>query len=201
MSVDKPCLNRRRALALLMALVALAWMPRFSFAASGLRPLVDVDRSMILGTITIRAFIDVPVDARVGWAVLTDYDRLAQFVPDMHESRLVSKPGQPHRVLQRGEKSWLMLDAPFEILMQMDETPPSRIAFHQISGTLRDMNGEWRLVPLKSGVRIAYYARMEPGLLSPRAPGDSVLIRADIERMLEAIGSEMLRRQDVQLRR
>ncbi len=193
-------MNRRLALALLTALVAFSWVPRSCVADPGLRALVDVDRSMILGTITVRAFIDVPVEPRVAWAVLTDYDRLAQFVPDMHESRLVSKPGQPHRVLQRGEKSWLILDAPFEVLMQMDEAPPSRIAFHQLSGTLRDMHGEWRLLPLKSGLRLTYYARMEPGLLSPRAPGDSMLIRADIERMLGAIGREMVRRQTAQPR-
>jgi len=193
-------MNRRRALAHLTALASLAWIPGSAFAEPGLRALVDVDRSMILGTITVRAFVDVPVEPRAAWAVLTDYDRLAEFVPDMHESRLVSKPGQPHRVLQRGEKSWLILDAPFEVLMQMDEAPPSRIAFHQLAGTLKDMRGEWRLLPLKSGVRINYYARMEPGLLSPRAPGDSVLIQADIERMLEAIGREILRRQAVRPR-
>ncbi|HYP68808.1 MAG TPA: SRPBCC family protein [Thiobacillaceae bacterium] len=193
-------MNRRRALAHLTVLAALAWVPRHAPADPGLRPLVDVDRSMVLGTITVRAFIDVPVDARAAWEVLTDYDRLAQFVPDMRESRLVSKPGQPHRVFQRGEKSWLILDAPFEVLMQMDETPPSHIVFHQLSGTLRDMYGEWRLLPLRGGVRITYYARMEPGLLSPRAPGDTVLIRADIERMLVAIGNEMLRRQAVRPR-
>ena len=194
-------MNRRHALAYLTALTSLAWIPRSALAEPDLRAIVDVDRSMILGTITVRAFIDVPVDVRSAWAVLTDYDRLAGFVPDMHESRVVSKPGQPHRVFQRGEKSWLILDAPFEVLMQMDETPPSRIAFHQLAGTLKDMHGEWRLLPLKGGVRIAYYAQMEPGLLSPRAPGDSVLIQADIERMLEAIGREMLRRQTYQWKR
>lgn len=193
-------MNRRNALAHLIALASLVCVPRFALAEPGLHALVDVDRSMILGTITVRAFIDVPVEPRAAWAVLTDYDRLAGFVPDMHESRVVSKPGQPHRVFQRGEKSWLILDAPFEVLMQMDETPPSRIAFHQLAGTLKDMHGEWRLLPLKGGVRIAYYAQMEPGLLSPRAPGDSVLIQADIERMLEAIGREMLRRQARQWR-
>jgi len=193
-------MNLRRAIVLLTALSVLAWGPRSALADPGLRALVDVDRSLILGTITVRAFIDVPVDARTAWAVLTDYDRLAEFVPDMHESRLVSKPGQPRRVLQRGEKSWLILEAPFEVLMQMDETPPSRIAFHQLSGTLRDMNGEWRLLPLRGGLRVAYYAHMEPGLLSPRAPGDSMLIRADIQRMLEAIGREMVQRQVAQVR-
>jgi hypothetical protein len=162
--------------------------------------IVDVDRSLLLGSIIVRAFIDVAVDTRLAWSVLTDYNRLAEFVPDMHSSRVVSKPGEPIRVLQRGEKSWLILDAPFEVLMQMNETPYSHIAFHQLSGTLRDMFGEWRLLPAKGGLRITYYARMEPGLLSPRAPGDSLLIGADIGRMLEAIGQEMVRRQNIQSR-
>jgi hypothetical protein len=193
-------MNRRHALAHLTALAALAWMPRLACAAPGLRAIVDVDRSLLLGSITVRAFIDVAVDTRLAWSVLTDYNQLAEFVPDMHSSKVVSKPGEPIRVLQRGEKSWLILDAPFEVLMQMNETPYSHIAFHQLSGTLRDMFGEWRLLPVKGGLRVTYYARMEPGLLSPRAPGDSLLIGADIGRMLEAIGQEMVRRQNIQSR-
>jgi hypothetical protein len=193
-------MNRRHALAQLTALAALACVPQLVRAAPGPRAIVDVDRSLLLGTITVRAFIDVAVDTHLAWSVLTDYNHLAEFVPDMQSSSVVSKPGEPIRVLQRGQKSWLILDAPFEVLMQMDETPYSHIAFHQLSGTLRDMFGEWRLIPVRGGVRITYYARMEPGLLSPRAPGDSLLIQSDIGRMLEAIGREMVRRQNIQFR-
>jgi polyketide cyclase/dehydrase/lipid transport protein len=193
-------MNRRHALAHLTALASLAWFPRLAGASPGPRAIVDVDRSMILGTITVSAFIDVYVDPRLAWAVLTDYNHLAEFVPDMQSSKVVSKPGEPPRVLQRGEKSWLSLEAPFEVLMQMDETPGSRIGFQQLSGTLQDMYGEWRLLPLRGGVRIAYHARMEPGLLSPRMPGDSLLIESDIGRMLEAIAQEMARRHSVKAR-
>ncbi|MGA7181538.1 MAG: SRPBCC family protein [Thiobacillaceae bacterium] len=193
-------MNRRDALAHLIALAALAWAPQSTRAASGLHTIVDVDRSLILGTITIRAFIDVSVDPRVAWSVLTDYNRLAEFVPDMDYSRVVSKPGEPIRIVQRGQKSWLILDAPFEEHLQVDETPQSRISFSQLSGTLKDMHGEWRLLPYRGGVRITYYAKMQPGLLSPRMPGDSLLIEADIGRMMEAIGQEMVRRQNIQAR-
>ncbi|MCS6787556.1 MAG: SRPBCC family protein [Thiobacillaceae bacterium] len=159
-----------------------------------LRAVVQVERSLAFGSITVRAFVDVPVDARLAWSVLTDYDHLAEFVPDMHYSRRVSRPGEPVRVHQKGEKSWLILDTPFEVVLLMQETPYSRIHFRQLSGTLKDMYGEWRLLPLPGGVRITYVARLEPGLLSPRVPGDGFLIEADIQRMLEAIGREMLRR-------
>lgn len=165
-----------------------------ALAEPRLRAVASVERSLAFGSITIRAYVDVPVDGRLAWSVLTDYDRLAEFVPDMHLSRRISKPGEPIRVHQRGEKTWLILDTPFEVVLLMQETPYARIHFRQLAGTLKDMFGEWRLLPLPEGVRIIYTARLEPGLLSPRVPGDGWLIEADIQRMLEALAQEMLRR-------
>ncbi len=162
--------------------------------ATRVQAVASVQRSLAFGSIVIKAYVDVPVDGKVAWSVLTDYDRLAEFVPDMHTSRRISRPGEPIRVHQRGEKSWLLLDTPFEVVLLMHETPYSRIHFRQLAGTLKDMYGEWRLLPLPDGVRITYAARLEPGLLSPRVPGDGWLIEADIQRMLEAIAHEMVRR-------
>lgn len=153
-----------------------------------------VERSMLTGNVDIMAFIDVPADPAVAWAVLTDYNKLAEFVPDMHASRILSKPGEPIQVYQRGRKSWLLVDVPMELVFRMDETPPSSIRFRMLSGNIRGMQGEWQLSPFGQGVRIKYVALMKPGLLSPRAPGDFMLIEADIENMLQAIGKEILRR-------
>lgn len=183
---------RRRAFLALFALLLSPVTP--AQAEPRLRAVASVDRSMAFGSITVKAYVDVPVDGRLAWTVLTDYDRLADFVPDMHFSRRISKPGEPTRVHQRGEKTWLVLDTPFEVVLLMHEMPYTRIHFRQISGTLKDMYGEWRLLPLADGVRVAYMARLEPGLLSPRVPGDGWLIEADIQRMLEAIAHEMMRR-------
>ncbi len=183
---------RRRTFLTLCTLLASPHLP--ALAEPRLRAVASVERSMAFGSITIRAFVDVPVEGRLAWSVLTDYDRLAEFVPDMHLSRRISKPGEPTRVHQRGEKTWLLIDTPFEVVLLMHETPYTRIYFRQLSGTLKDMYGEWRLLPLADGVRITYMARLEPGLLSLRVPGDGWLIEADIQRMLEAIGQEMLRR-------
>lgn len=187
-------MRRRAFLALLSLLSPLCSPLTLAQAEPRLRAVVNVERSMAFGSITIKAYVDVPVDGRLAWSVLTDYDRLAEFVPDMHLSRRISRPGEPIRVHQRGEKTWLVLDTPFEVVLLMHETPYIRIHFRQLSGTLKDMYGEWRLLPLADGVRVAYAARLEPGLLSPRVPGDGWLIEADIQRMLEAIAREMLRR-------
>jgi len=183
---------RRRAF---LALFSLLCSPAaLAQSEPRLRAVASVERSLAFGSITIKAYVDVPVDGRLAWSVLTDYDRLADYVPDMHLSRRISRPGEPTRVHQRGEKTWLVLDTPFEVVLLMHETPYTRIHFRQLAGTLKDMYGEWRLLPLPEGVRIAYAARLEPGLLSPRVPGDGWLIEADIQRMLEAIAHEMVRR-------
>jgi len=41
--------------------------------------------------ITVSASAVMQVDARIAWEVLSDYDNLAQFIPDMKSSRVVSR--------------------------------------------------------------------------------------------------------------
>lgn len=149
---------------------------------------------MLSGNVDIQAVIDVPADLPAAWAVLTDYDKLAEIVPDMESSRVISKPGEAITVYQRGKKSWLLINMPLELVFRMDEIPPSRIRFSLISGNIGDMYGEWRLTRFGQGVRIKYVAHMKPGLFSPRVPGDSLLIESDIENMMQSIGREILRR-------
>jgi carbon monoxide dehydrogenase subunit G len=186
-------MHRRQALLALSAL-PLGLLPLRAPRAAPLPSRARVDRSMLSGNLDILAFIDVPADPAAAWAVLTDYNKLAEFVPDMHSSRVVSKPGEPIHVYQRGKKSWLVVDMPLELVFRMDETPASRIRFRMVSGNIQGMQGEWQLIPVAQGVRIRYFAHMKPGLLSLRAPGDYLLIEADIDNMMQAIGREILRR-------
>lgn len=47
------------------------------------------------GEIQIQASLDVPVDSGIAWEVLTDYNHLAEFVPEMRISRIISAAGDP----------------------------------------------------------------------------------------------------------
>jgi hypothetical protein len=189
-------MHRRDVLSALLALAMQMGLMQDA-AADRLDAKASVDRSLISGDVDIFAYVDVPVDIQIAWSVLTDYNHLARFVPDMEESRVVSRPGEPIRVYQRGQKSWLLLGVPLEMVLQMDEVPPTRIRFHLVSGSLHKMHGQWQLIPHRGGVRVGYLAHIEPGLLSPRVPGDSYLIESDIENMLNAVGREMLRRKSL----
>jgi hypothetical protein len=185
----------RRSLFLTLFIALTCFLPLHATALQ-LPARAEVDRSMLTGKIDIQAFIDVPADLPAAWEVLTDYNKLAEIVPDMESSRIVSKPGDPIKVYQRGNKSWLLVNMPLELVFRMDETPPSHIRFSLVSGNIGDMYGEWRLYTFGQGVRIKYVAHMKPGLFSPRVPGDSLLIESDIENMMQSIGQEILRRKN-----
>lgn len=186
-------MHRRDAVRVLLTLTTLTLWVR-PLAAFQPKAKARVDRSLILGDIDIAAFVDVPADIAATWAVITDYNRLAEFVPDMQVSRVISKPGEAIHVYQRGDKSWLLLGTPLELVFRMDETPTSRIRFRMVSGNIKRMFGEWQLIPRGNVTRISYRAHMEPGFFTARAPGDFLLIESDIENMMNAIGSEVLKR-------
>jgi hypothetical protein len=61
------------------------------------------------------------------WQVLTDYERLAEYVPNLQSSRIVSRAGDRVTVEQRGEARFLFLRYPVEVRLAIAEFPPGRI--------------------------------------------------------------------------
>jgi len=55
----------------------------------------DVQVQVQVGVFRVGAASTVAADAATAWAVLTDYDRLTEFVPDLETSRVVSAAGEP----------------------------------------------------------------------------------------------------------
>src|SRR5258705_7031046 len=53
--------------------------------------------------IAVNASVLMQVDARIAWEVLSDYDHLARFIPDMKRSRVGSRAGNRVLVEQKAE--------------------------------------------------------------------------------------------------
>jgi ribosome-associated toxin RatA of RatAB toxin-antitoxin module len=158
-------------------------------AEPGLR--VNADSSW--GVVTIEAEMLVPADARTSWSVLTDYNNLARFVPEMKSSRIISRDGEPKRLEQKGESGLLSFMFPEHVILQLDEAPYDRIRFHAVGGSLKSMKGEWRIVGSGNPVRILYRARIVPPVPLPPLLG-STMIEMDVESKLAAIRREIVRR-------
>jgi ribosome-associated toxin RatA of RatAB toxin-antitoxin module len=145
------------------------------------------------GVFQVHAESAVAVDAATAWQVLTDYNELARFVPDMRSSRIVSAPGRPLLLEQHGEAGFLIFNLDIQVVLQIDETPPDRLAFRAVSGNMKRMQGEWRIQRDARTIRLAYQAEIEPDFWVPPLIGSGVLKR-NVERQVSGVVQEMLKR-------
>jgi len=176
----------RRYFSILIA-AGLAVMPWLAWAKPG----VQVEREH--NVFQIRVEVPVAVDARTAWRVLTDYNHLAEFVPGMRSSRVISAAGAPLRVEQKGEIGFLFFIRNFEVVLEVEEIPPMLLKFHATGGDMKRMQGEWRIHAGAETVDIEYQAEIEPDFWVPPLIG-TALMRRDIRKNVEGVVQEMLRR-------
>jgi len=143
---------------------------------------VKVEASQVLQT-----------DARTLWDTITDYNRLATFIPDMVSSRVISAPGAPKRVEQIADAGLFAFIMPDQVVLALEETPYSKIRFRAISGKLVSMTGEWHIAGDKAPVTLTYRAHIVP--MSPIPPlGSGYFVEDEVRARFEAVGREAERR-------
>ena len=146
-----------------------------------------------LSGVKVEASQVLQTDARTLWGTITDYNRLATFIPDMVSSRVISAPGAPKRVEQIAEAGLFAFVMPDQVVLALEETPYSVIRFRAISGKLVSMTGEWRIVGDKAPVTLLYRAHIVP--MSPIPPlGSGYFVEDEVRARFEAVGREAERR-------
>jgi hypothetical protein len=139
----------------------------------------------------VYAEIETKVDRKTAWNVLTDYNHWSEFVPDLQVCRVISKPGEPVRLEQRGQIPQ-MPNFPLVIINQFEEIPPKTIRFQRVAGNVKSLMGEWQIKGI-TRVRLIYRAIVEPGFPAPPELS-SEIFRHDAKVRLEAMAKEMARR-------
>lgn len=145
------------------------------------------------GVIHVSAQVDVPAPPEIVLEVLTDYDHLAAFVPDMTSSRVVSVPGEPLRVEQKGSTSFLLFSFPLEVLFEIDQVSSAELHFHSISGNLHDMVGSYKLQGAGGGTRIQYQTSFRPDFWVPPLISTGIMQR-EVVHQFEGLLEEIARR-------
>jgi len=169
-----------------LVLVAALCMP-WGTADAEARVRVEASEAVI----SVYAEIEVPVDREQAWAVLTDYNRWAEYIPNLQVSRVISPPGEPIRLEQRGSIPWLP-NFPLVMIALVEENPPRAIRFQRIAGNIRMLAGEWRIQG-RFPVRLTYRSTVVPGFpLPPEVSGE--IFRHDAKVRIEALAREMERR-------
>ncbi|XGB41283.1 MAG: SRPBCC family protein [Nodosilinea sp. LVE1205-7] len=86
------------------------------------------------------------------WQVLTDYDNLASFIPNLSLSQRLRHPQGGIRLEQIGSQCFLSLRFCARVVIDMVEEFPHRLKFTLVEGDFRQFQGEWQLQPVSTGL-------------------------------------------------
>lgn len=173
----------------LSLLLALPWLP--AYAAD--EPEVAVTVAREGDTLTVDALMFVAVTPQEAWAVLADFEHFTDFVPNMQVSRIVSKPGEPLRIEQKGKARYGLLSFSFESLREVELLPYEALKSRSIKGNMKKMETLTRLSAEGGGTRIAYHNEAVPDFWLPPLIGPA-FIRHEVAEQFRAFIREMLRR-------
>ena len=141
----------------------------------------------------IRSTIEARASIGTCFSVLADFDRLAEFVPGMKSSRVVSSPGKPIMLRQVGVAALAFANYSFDVTLAVTVDPPQQILFHRIDGNLKQMQGSWRIDGDNVHCKIEYQARIEPAFWVPPIVGP-MLIRRQVDQQIKGVLAEINRR-------
>jgi len=129
------------------------------------------------------------------WRILTGYERMAEFVPDMESCRVLSRNGNEVIIEQFGVARLLFMSKTIHLIVRAIEQPMSAIDISLISGDMKHYESRWELIPVPEtgGTKIIYKGRIMPNFYVPGILG-SKMIRSDIERMMSAVLARLDRR-------
>ena len=170
----------------------MAWLLLLAGAAGAAG--AKVTASTGFSGIRVEAVQRVNADAQTVWQTLTDYNRLAAFIPDMVSSRVVSPPGAPKKVEQIADAGLFAFVMPDHVVLLMEENPTTNlIRFRSVAGKVAAMSGEWRIQGDKAPVTLIYRAHIIPTTPVPPLV-TSYFIEDEVKNRFEALGREAERR-------
>jgi ribosome-associated toxin RatA of RatAB toxin-antitoxin module len=141
--------------------------------------------------------IFIPARPDSVWMLLTDYDHLREYVPNMVESRLLEDHGSVKLIEQVGRGRWFFFGKKARVVLEVEEHKYSRLDFHVVDGDFNVFDGSWQLYPRKGGTLLTYSLSVKPKFFVPGFVVKSVLSH-DVPQKLVAI-RDRIESQSVQL--
>ncbi|MDH4096225.1 MAG: SRPBCC family protein [Betaproteobacteria bacterium] len=173
----------------LLANALLAWA-----IASPAAPNLSVETTRHGPAVEVRAYALVEALHATVWGTVTDYDRLAQFVPGMRSSRVVAQRNGDLVVEQHGETRFLFFHHPVDVTLLATARPPDAVEVHLLSGNLKRLDGVYRLESAGPGrIALRWTGLIEPDNLPPLL--GELVMRATIEAQFTGMVREIERRE------
>lgn len=128
------------------------------------------------------------------WEVMTDFDRMADFLPNLKESRVVSRQGNRLQVKQSGVARYGWFRFNFSSVRDVELTPFTAISMQGREDHVKQFSSHSQLSEQDGQTRISYRAIWEPNGFLASFVGDET-VREQVTMQFGALEKEMLRRE------
>ena len=142
---------------------------------------------------TVDMVAHAPVAAAQAWAVLTDFEHMADFMPNLTASEVLERNGEVVRIRQAGVARYGLFSARFDFVREFTLRPSQEIRAHSTGGNVRRMDSVMRLTQDEGGTRLEYHAEVEPDFWLPPLIGPA-FVRHETAEQFSAMIHEMVRR-------
>lgn len=157
--------------------------PQASGSPNGDRPIQAVPASTPAATVEIStekrpsrerrilASVTIPRPVEQVWQVITDYEHLADFIPSLTSSKLISNNEGRIRLEQIGAQCFLRIKFCARVVLDMTENFPSKVSFCMKEGDFKQFEGAWYLEPSEdeNKTKLSYDLLVKPPLAMPAA--------------------------------
>lgn len=179
--------NRWGRLLLVLTLLSL------SIQAAGESPVRSISVTSAGATYVCDAVMFAPVPPAVAWEVLTDFEHMADWVPNVGASRVLKRENDSATIEQRGTAKFGVASFAYTTERRIEMNKPVVIRSTQIKGSLRRVESLMTLEPDGKGTRLNYHLEVVPSLLV-RAVMSRSFLEHEIAEQFGAIVGEMTRR-------
>ncbi len=147
------------------------------------------------GSLSVMTQLNVPHRCAEVWNVITDYDNLEEFMPNL-KSRKVDQRGSSTIVEQTATSSLIPL-LTFRLNLEFTTESPTRLRFRRLAGNLSRFDGFWSVNPTSGGTLLQYQLEAKHSWPIPRAIL-SRAVRNDVAQIMPSIARELQRRHGLQ---
>ena len=141
----------------------------------------------------LNAVMFAPVPQAVAWDVLTDFDHMARWVPNVAESKAIARDGDSVTVQQHGVAKFGAASFPYTTERRIDLKPQGGIKTMQLKGSFRRVESTLQIEPDGKGTRINYHLEMVPSGLASTVMSKK-FVEHEVTEQFTAIIGEMTRR-------
>ncbi|MEO6222441.1 MAG: SRPBCC family protein [Vicinamibacterales bacterium] len=160
-------------------------------SGAGVEPQVSVREER--GIYHVSATFDVPQSPAVVFAVLTDYEHVPKFMPDVRTSVVREREGGRVVIEQEATAKFMLFSKKVRLMLEVFEDP-AIITFRDTSGASFSLyEGRWTMAVAGAGTSIGYALTANPSFSVPEVVLTR-LMKRDAVRLIDGLQAEMARR-------